>query len=91
VHTIADPINHALRNTPDRLAVVCGDVRLTYREVHERCRRLAAAMAAIGMLPGDRIAILAANSQALPKSGPGKVLKRGLRAPYWRSAERQIN
>ncbi len=27
----------------------------------------------------------------LPKSGPGKVLKRNLRAPYWEGRERQIN
>jgi long-chain acyl-CoA synthetase len=27
----------------------------------------------------------------LPKSGPGKVLKRDLRAPYWEGKERQIN
>jgi len=27
----------------------------------------------------------------LPKSGPGKVLKRELRLPYWEGRERQIN
>jgi long-chain acyl-CoA synthetase len=27
----------------------------------------------------------------LPKSGPGKVLKRELRAPYWEGAERSVN
>ncbi|MBL4573919.1 MAG: AMP-binding protein [Gammaproteobacteria bacterium] len=27
----------------------------------------------------------------LPKSGPGKVLKRELRAPYWKSQERSVN
>jgi len=27
----------------------------------------------------------------LPKSGPGKVLKRDLRAPFWQGKERQIN
>ena len=29
-------------------------------------------------------------SEALPKSGPGKILKRQLRAPYWEGRERQI-
>ncbi|MEM9133774.1 MAG: AMP-binding protein [Actinomycetota bacterium] len=29
--------------------------------------------------------------EPLPKSGPGKVLKRNLRAPYWEGRERQIN
>ncbi|MBT8147020.1 MAG: AMP-binding protein, partial [Gammaproteobacteria bacterium] len=27
----------------------------------------------------------------LPKSGPGKVLKRELRAPYWKSQDRSVN
>jgi long-chain acyl-CoA synthetase len=30
-------------------------------------------------------------SDPLPKSGPGKVLKRELRAPYWEGHDRQIN
>jgi long-chain acyl-CoA synthetase len=29
--------------------------------------------------------------EPLPKSGPGKVLKRTLRAPFWEGRERQIN
>ncbi len=34
---------------------------------------------------------VAFQTDALPKSGPGKVLKRELRAPYWEGHERQIN
>ena len=30
-------------------------------------------------------------SDALPKSGPGKILKRELRAPFWEGRERQIS
>ncbi len=30
-------------------------------------------------------------SEPLPKSGPGKVLKRELRAPFWEGKDRQIN
>ena len=29
--------------------------------------------------------------EALPKSGPGKVLKRSLREPYWRGRDRAIH
>ncbi|MFT7289288.1 MAG: long-chain acyl-CoA synthetase [Halieaceae bacterium] len=29
--------------------------------------------------------------EALPKSGPGKVLKHELRAPFWRDADRSVN
>ncbi len=31
------------------------------------------------------------SDEPLPKSGPGKVLKRNLRAPFWEGRERQIN
>jgi long-chain acyl-CoA synthetase len=31
------------------------------------------------------------SEEPLPKSGPGKVLKRNLRAPFWEGKERQIN
>jgi len=30
-------------------------------------------------------------TEALPKSGPGKVLKRELRAPYWQGRDRAVN
>jgi long-chain acyl-CoA synthetase len=30
-------------------------------------------------------------SEPLPKSGPGKVLKRELRAPYWKGQERAVH
>lgn len=30
-------------------------------------------------------------TEPLPKSGPGKILKRQLRAPYWNGLERQVN
>lgn len=62
LNTMADPILHAASTVPDRLAVACNDVRLTYTELYERCRRLASSMSAMGMQRGDRIAILAANS-----------------------------
>jgi hypothetical protein len=29
--------------------------------------------------------------EPLPKSGPGKVLKRELRAPHWEGQERSVN
>jgi len=34
---------------------------------------------------------VAIQDEPLPKSGPGKVLKRELRAPYWEGAERAVN
>ena len=62
MHTLADPLHHAARHYADNLATICGDVRLTYRELTARCRRLGGALHALGLEPGDRVAILAANS-----------------------------
>src|SRR5262249_39274982 len=58
-------LNRAADFFGDRLAVVHGDGRFTYREFHGRVRRLAHALAKAGIRRGDTVAILAANSPAL--------------------------
>jgi fatty-acyl-CoA synthase len=49
----------------DRVAVVHGELRYTYREFRDRVRRLAHALAKAGIKRGDTVAILAANCPAL--------------------------
>ncbi|MCU1485116.1 MAG: fatty acid--CoA ligase [Actinomycetia bacterium] len=46
----------------DRLAVVDGEVRLTYAELVDRARNFGAALVRVGAAPGDRVAIWAPNS-----------------------------
>jgi len=46
---------------PERIAVVHGAQRWRYRELLERCRRLASALAATGISPGDTVAVMAPN------------------------------
>jgi len=50
---------------PDKLAVVHGDRRFTYRQFDERCRRFADALRRRGIAPGDTVAVLAPNVPAL--------------------------
>ncbi|MHB8766277.1 MAG: AMP-binding protein, partial [Deferrisomatales bacterium] len=50
---------------PDKTAVIHGDRRYSYREFHERCRRLASALRARGVGPGDTVAVMAPNTPAL--------------------------
>ena len=50
----------ALRR-PDSVAVVCGEDRLTFRQVHKRAGCLGNAFRAQGLVAGDRIALLADN------------------------------
>jgi fatty-acyl-CoA synthase len=47
---------------PDKLAVVDGAARRTYPAFLERVRRLAAALQAMGVRAGDRVAVLAPNT-----------------------------
>jgi fatty-acyl-CoA synthase len=58
------PIGFLLRSAsvyPDRLAVVYGERRYSWREALERCRRLAGALAARGVGRGDTVAVMAPN------------------------------
>ena len=48
-------------NYDDRVCVVEGDHRLTFGEVEERASRLARALIAMGVEPGDRVAIFQVN------------------------------
>ncbi|MFD6857565.1 AMP-binding protein [Rhodococcus sp. NPDC060090] len=50
---------------PDRVAVVDGDVRITYKEWLGRARRFAGLLASLGVEPGDRVAVLAPNSRMM--------------------------
>ncbi len=47
--------------SPDKEALICDDVRLTYRQANERSNRLANMMLKMGIRRGDRIALLALN------------------------------
>ncbi|MCC6222134.1 MAG: AMP-binding protein [Thermoleophilia bacterium] len=52
---------YAAERTPEAEALVEGDVRVTYRELRDRAARLAAGLAARGIEPGDRVALVARN------------------------------
>ena len=49
----------------DKLAVIHGAVRFTYRQLYDRCRRLASALRRRGVGRGDTVAIMAPNVPAL--------------------------
>jgi fatty-acyl-CoA synthase len=58
-------LERSARVFPDRTAVIDGDRRFSYRELADRSRRLAGALAARGVSPGDRVAALCTNSSAM--------------------------
>jgi len=50
---------------PDRLSVVHGSQRYTWRETYARCRRLGSALARRGIGPGDTVAVMLPNIPAM--------------------------
>jgi long-chain acyl-CoA synthetase len=58
---IPDALRRAEKLFGSKPAVVDGDLRLDYRELATRCRRLAGALAGLSVGRGDRVAVLMAN------------------------------
>lgn len=60
--TIPDLVLQAAQRWGDQLAVVDGETRLSYTDLHHAAQRCAAALTASGVEQGDRVAIWAPNS-----------------------------
>ncbi|MCC2278225.1 amino acid adenylation domain-containing protein [Streptomyces sp. ET3-23] len=81
-----------VRTGPDRPAVVCGPRRATYGELDARAERIARRLTAVGVRPGDAVAVLMERSVELVAACLG-ILKAGAayipldaRAPQARTA-----
>jgi acyl-CoA synthetase (AMP-forming)/AMP-acid ligase II len=59
--TLANVIREHAASRPGKEALVYGDRRFTYAEVHERSSRAASALRAAGVQPGDRVGLLMKN------------------------------
>ena len=60
--TLADPLEHARRIHAERLAAIDGDRRLRYSELARRSHQLGSGLRQLGVKPGERVALLSANS-----------------------------
>ncbi|MGA1766448.1 MAG: class I adenylate-forming enzyme family protein [Ilumatobacteraceae bacterium] len=78
MRTFADPLRRGLCVAPDSPAVVdtAAKLTLTFTELDLRCRSIAGGFSALGLRPGDRVALLMANGHtyiesyvALPAAG----------------------
>src|SRR5713226_3027013 len=69
-------LRYAAEQYPDKLAVVCDDNRFTYAQFADRASRLAGALRAAGVKPGDRVAFLSTNCHRLLEAYYG-VLEAG--------------
>jgi acyl-CoA synthetase (AMP-forming)/AMP-acid ligase II len=59
---VTQGFHRALQQHPDRIATRFGDRTRTFRQLIDRVGRLAASLQALGMKTGDRVAMLALNS-----------------------------
>lgn len=50
-------LEHSARDNPEKVALVCGTHRHTYRDLEQQSNRLAHALMALGVERGDRVAI----------------------------------
>lgn len=62
--TLGDLLRRSAARTPGKTAVICGETSWTYAEFNAIVDRLAAGLAARGVVKGERVAILARNSHA---------------------------
>jgi long-chain acyl-CoA synthetase len=75
--SLAQLVRAAARRTPDAPAVVSGDERLTWAELDSAVDRAAAGYAALGLAPGERVAVQLPNGPPWLRAALG-ALRAGL-------------
>lgn len=55
-------LEDSARRVPDKTALVCGDIRLSYGELDATADRVAVGLTTLGVAPGDRVAVCLENS-----------------------------
>ncbi|MGQ0622904.1 MAG: long-chain-fatty-acid--CoA ligase [Panacagrimonas sp.] len=87
---LTQALHRGLRHHPQRLATICGERRHSYRQFADRIARCAAALRALGLMPGDRIAMLALNSDRVIEHYLATFWAGGVASPVnirWSAAE----
>lgn len=75
------PINFLFRSAdvfPDRVAIIHGDQRFTWREHAARCRLLASALRKVGVGRGDIVSVVSPNTPAMLEAHFGVPMSGGI-------------
>ncbi len=89
--TFGDLVSEHRRSRPARVAVVDGDVRLTYVQLDDRVNQLANGLLAAGVAPGDRLAWIGQNSFRLLELLLAGAKIGAIVCPVnWRSSEAEL-
>lgn len=59
---LSDLVHRAVQRQPDKIATICGERRRTWVQVSERIARLGGALQKLGLQRGERVSLLALNS-----------------------------
>lgn len=73
---LASVLEQQARLVPDRLALTCRDVNLTYGQLNARAAQIASGLVALGIEPGDHVALSCPNVPWFPMAYFG-ILKAG--------------
>ena len=73
---LASVLEHSATLTPDAVAIVFGDARITYAQLDGQASQVAAGLVALGIAPGDHVALSCPNIPAFPVAYFG-ILKAG--------------
>ncbi|MEO6588260.1 MAG: AMP-binding protein, partial [Pyrinomonadaceae bacterium] len=69
-------LEDSARNVPDKIAVICGDEKFTYRQINEKSNQIANALTEIGIGKNDKVALSCPNLPFFPMIYFG-ILKAG--------------
>ena len=61
-HSFASAWRAVAELAPGRIALVCGDRRITFAQFDERAERLGRVLRDAGLVPGDKVAIMCVNT-----------------------------
>jgi long-chain acyl-CoA synthetase len=79
--SLATVLAESARRYPDKIAVVDGPLRVSYRDLWAQARAYAGALAAHGVRPGDAVGILSPNVVEFPRAYYGILAAGGVVVP----------
>jgi long-chain acyl-CoA synthetase len=89
--TVADVVREHRRSHPEGLAMVDGEIRLTWPEFDDRANQLAQALLTDGFVPGDRILWLGQNSFRILEALTAAAKIGGVLCPVnWRQSAQEL-
>ena len=63
--TVISLLNHTALHYPTKMAYVHGNVKATWKELHERVKRFSSALVKLGVVEGDVVSIIAPNTPSI--------------------------